>query len=808
MKTLLNGRTTGSLFAIAMLLGFVMPTSAQVQLDVTSASTSFENYYKHKLGTDYFQSLHPRLHVLDISTSCRATAYYDPDDAIANFHIKVYMHISINKLHYFGKDKGTQHTASLSEITDPSRFRAYSRARFYLDTRFGRTKAELEYLTLSNGETKELLLTNYLLDVWRASKADLKKRGNENPTNEEIYRHLQPELKIESFSNPNIQPENLIIAWLEKGSADEAGGETPTSSNEPVAGMTSAQRSQLVQQNIQQVSEAEQEAQQPESEPAKKTVKKSSTSSSGDSENSTSSESQKTSSANIDEQAYREELERVRQEEERKREEVRQNQQHYDALKQQSYDNSRDAAAMSAAALLVHYYLGKVLYKVDNTSYKSIYRDWAPRTRMTFGYGLSIHSLQASFNNLERNSGSTSHESRLMNRPTIDLSFNLDHWSVTSSNFGLGYHFGLSAGHGFLFETYKLRSDLGIKTHLGPLVFNTYSEFGRLNFNTWIDPTEEAEEKIFYVNSKVETGVRFGKNGNDHNLLLVIQRPMISHSDKKLGFGGKYEGGSSNGLRFIAEFISLPSAYGGPAPEDAGAAFQLNLGVYKSLDWYQKPFINNYDKRALYKANRDKTWFVATNAKLTYGSIYMDDFGEYLQRLRPNLEFQVLVEKNIHIRDGWYANVGGGTTLLRRFDVRATSVLASGMSSSKPLSVGKLTLDFPIGVLYTFKPKTKDDWNPWLAFNSEMVVNLANLVVPGYHTDEGREYITTDRAETLKSEQKLIYPMLQLGMGVDYYYNLSKRLRWGLYYQLAPFSVYQTWGYHPHGIVFSVKYSI
>lgn len=169
-----------------------------------------------------------------------------------------------------------------------------------------------------------------------------------------------------------------------------------------------------------------------------------------------------------EEQARTQQLEQKRRkieaEERRKEEEKQKNLQRYNQLKQQSNQNMRSASNAGMAALLVHYFIGKQIYSVENTDIKSLKADFAPMHSLQFGYGLSMNSINAYYKNLQ-SSGSTTSGAKIMNAPTIDLNIGYEFWGLQSHKWGIGFFGNVAAGHGILFQNFKLASQLGVKTY-------------------------------------------------------------------------------------------------------------------------------------------------------------------------------------------------------------------------------------------------------------------------------------------------------------------------------------------------------
>lgn len=190
-------------------LGFPMAGFAQ-HVDVTSLISHLHNYVKHDIGIGEFREIHPNLRVLDISVNARADVqYYDAGSP----SVRIYLQFYFEDFSYTD-NYGRLINAEISEIADPSRFSASFKAYYYLNTKFGKTPTSYVFQRVIHGKEDDGLITS-LGDVWYASKEELIKGGNNNPSNVEIFRNLQASVQVAKFSEGSVNPRSEIRKFIE-----------------------------------------------------------------------------------------------------------------------------------------------------------------------------------------------------------------------------------------------------------------------------------------------------------------------------------------------------------------------------------------------------------------------------------------------------------------------------------------------------------------------------------------------------------------------------------------------------------------
>lgn len=475
------------------------------------------------------------------------------------------------------------------------------------------------------------------------------------------------------------------------------------------------------------------------------------------------------------------------------------------AKKQQLQEQKYAAATeLSVAALLIHYYIGTLLYSAKNNDVAAEYQNYCSNFNMRFGYGGSYVPITTKGEDV----GSY----------TIDMNFGYEWAPVYSKNFGFSIFADVAAGHSIAFTEFKLGASGGIKTHLGPIAYNYRQNWMKVFYNDWLNSsnTSDEMEKFVYSYGRNEIGLTFNNEHFNVDALFLLKRDNDPNNEKKFLKGGRIELYKPNGIRFFAEYMQLKQRLGNYqnniVSEDS--PFLVSLGVLNNFNYFGDTYLNDYSGKYINKRlQKKKTFFFSLNSKFTRGTMFLGEEGDTISQSNMDLDLQILFEKEILLYNGLYGTIGGGISGSRGFKGDFVSLSKSTINHpfySGDFKYSSATFDIPVGILY--KVKTLDKYNVsfWSAFKAEFVIPMFYYNVQGSKRPNGEIIeLSETQLEYFNSIKKTNYTMLQIGFGVEHYINLYSKMRWGIFYEIAPKSIFQEPViYKPNGFIFKASMTL
>lgn len=503
-------------------------------------------------------------------------------------------------------------------------------------------------------------------------------------------------------------------------------------------------------------------------------------------------------------------INKIREQERQKEQERKRKQKLYQQRQEQTKQNMSDATELSAAAILLHLYLGKVLYSIKNSDGNGQYQDWSNRFNMRFGYGISNHTMFVN----EKHITYGNNTSRVADVVTLNLNYGIEWSPLHSKHVGFSTFADVYAGHGFLFQNFKWGASAGIKTHLGPIGYNYRINSVEINHGNWIDADIIAKEKVKSVYGRHEMGLSYVSStlGVDILYLLRNNNPVID--EDKISHGLRVEVYKPNALRFYVEMSEAPVILGRATSsvDSERVPSILKFGVLNNLSWFGNTYANNYNTKALAKHLQNKNTFISIGLKLQGGDITIGDGTQNVdtfQRTVSNVNIQGLIEHEFKIVDNMFLSVGGGLSAFRGFKGRRHN---SGINTyntfgqNRNINFSSFTFDIPLGIVYKTDPIADLNYSFWSSFKADIVVPLG-YIYP-YEKDEFGYSETIDEEE-LDGIKNSAYTILKVGIGLEYYINLSTKFRWGVFYEFAPSSIYKNdANYYPNGLALKAAISL
>lgn len=503
---------------------------------------------------------------------------------------------------------------------------------------------------------------------------------------------------------------------------------------------------------------------------------------------------------------YDSELEKIRQQERAEKQEQERKAQEYQQRQIQTKENMNKAAEMSVAALLLHFYFGKILYAIENDDPKARYQEWASDFNVHFGYQISNHNIYVNERTITYGNNST----RIADATTLDLGFGMEWSPLHSKNVGFSTFADIYGGHGFLFTHFKWGYAGGFKTHLGPIAYNYRINGVEVFHDNWIDADLIAEEKAKSTWGRHEVGIARKSSGINFDILWTITPKSPFVQEEKYLHGVRVEIYKSNGLRFFTEFSESENILGkrNQAAETLRTPTVFQIGVWNNLNWFGTTYANNYDKKVLFKHLDKKTWYLSFSMKQNSGDIMVGsgEFVDTLSRTYNDYNYQALIEKEFKIIDNMYLSVGAGGTIFRGFDGVYTYKIApdNPINESNTINFNTFTADFPIGIMFNSEPIGNYHYSIIGGVKADLTVPVA-YNPPTFKDELGfNEKLDEDGFNEIK---KSFYVMYKAEFGFEYYISTKQKFRWTLLYEFPTNSIFEApVQFYPNG--FGLKASI
>ena len=434
-----------------------------------------------------------------------------------------------------------------------------------------------------------------------------------------------------------------------------------------------------------------------------------------------------------------------------------QRQQEY--YRQQTRQNTQKAAELGAAALLLHYAVGTLIYSgMGNEAYENTHKGNAPHMQLKLGYGGSYLPV------------------RILNEDahtvTIDLTAGMEYDFVYGENYGLGLSTQVMAGH--LIEQFRFDYEFGAKAFAGLENIKLYSSYSvgkrHLWHNGWIDAstTDESEKEWRY--GRFAIGPRLSWNDNREHLDLLFNRDY-QQGDEEAYHAYRIEYWKHHRVRVFGEYGELPMG-GDPLP-------YFSLGVHRTWDMFKDgPTRHSFGsmRQQLYSKNK---WVISfLNPVLSWGELSNEDVA--LSSERPNLAINLItVEKEVDVTEDFSLSLGAGFTSLRGITGSMEYLSGEpfmpdveGMTYPGHLHTFSMAeIDLPVGAQYYLYSSGISRY--WTAVKFQPSLNL------GMYRGKVLE---PEEISGIASGSNFNY---KFGMGVDLPYSPKSDFRLGCYYTLT-----------------------
>lgn len=454
-----------------------------------------------------------------------------------------------------------------------------------------------------------------------------------------------------------------------------------------------------------------------------------------------------------------EEEERLRREEE-ERQRLERQRKFYEEKDKIRQNNQNTANSLGSQALLVHYALGKIIYKnIGEDRYSNIYK--GNNYKLNFHAGYTFTSIPTYFNSSRQSydGNRMSYSNKTINDQTgtFELNGGFEFWPFYGEQYGLGVGGTISLGHGLLFQQFSAFTNARIQGFAGSRKFKIFGEFSvgnrAVKNNAWIEPLELGSGRTGFFYQRLKLGPRlnfesdfFGNTKGVIDILPIFELPSFSKNNilgpininwlPGLAINLSYD----NRLQFFTEYF-WSYQRGGEVEYSfskratfAGKFFKI--GVLRNFDFFGESI--KAMPVVVSKNFRDKTKFQYINFfGPTFGLV--KDRTEQLMQAKPLVGFKVAYFKDYPFRKSINSTMGFGILLNNGgFAVSTNNDLYKFVFSG---------IYFPVGIrAYVFEDMGIKNWisvslnNNLLIFRNATI--LANRPFP-LSVDNFHRYLPT-----------------------------------------------------------------
>ncbi|PHR49183.1 MAG: hypothetical protein COA32_03795 [Fluviicola sp.] len=431
--------------------------------------------------------------------------------------------------------------------------------------------------------------------------------------------------------------------------------------------------------------------------------------------------------------------------------------------------NTEAAAQMGAAAIVVHYLFGKIIYDQisDVSPYKSNNKGAGMRHHFESGYGFSLIPY--------KNDGMTA---------TIDLGIGYRYDILTSKHGHFGVTTNVLGGH--LLEEYRLDYGVGIQSSIGSKVFKIISEvnFSRrmIKHSSWIDAGSNYENKIIWKYNRFNIGSRFSWKNQTRYLDFLFgfnsfKRNGVRYPSYRFSFQ------VNNRYKIFTEYARLASENQGSNTTESLPYFQF--GFYRTWDSYNSGSLDyTFDQLSSVKSNNN--WYISMiNPVISWGEIQNTKTKASLDSYFNTAISLFTIEKELQLSNNFSLSAGIGLAWGRGFKgeldleninnieffEKNSEAYHLSNSSIHPSSINTFSIseiDFPLGLTYYLTQGGVNRF--WLGTQYQPSVNLGTRL-RGYETNH-----------ELNGFSKKMNNNFKLGFGLDLAKSNKLLYRIGLYH--------------------------
>jgi hypothetical protein len=438
---------------------------------------------------------------------------------------------------------------------------------------------------------------------------------------------------------------------------------------------------------------------------------------------------------------------------------------------EQTKKNTEIAASAGVMAILVHTYIGKLIYTGIPSDENNHWTHTSPHMQMALGYGFGVVPYFQRFGRTDDRFTGGSQNSIF----TIDLNGRMNFNFLMAENYGLGVSGNATFGH--LLEDYKVEYGFGALGYVGHKNLKLLAEYQKqyVDFThySWIDASSRTSAKVHYKVSRLAAGPRISwgdGQGSNLDLLVALDKNTMEQEEvpnelygsggpEVYTYGGKIQFWKQNVGLFYAEIFEVPSF-------DNEQHFMFKAGYLKSLDaFFAKPQVP-FNKVVQRHQSRHKLVLSVANPIISWGTLNTsrDTVSSFSNGLGLKL---IELEKELNITSFLALSGGVGMSIGRSFQVARpfsnASVGNAGYPREPSYIARGLEADLPLGIqLYPFKRLTSA---VWLSGKYQLSYTLYNL-------NEDLNEVELNPFSTT----------LRLGLGYDIAWSDKNSYRVGVYY--------------------------
>lgn len=439
---------------------------------------------------------------------------------------------------------------------------------------------------------------------------------------------------------------------------------------------------------------------------------------------------------------------------------------------EQTRRNTELAASAGVAAILIHTYIGKLIYTGIPHDKNIRWTHLSPHVNMSLGYGFGVLPFHKKFGATEDayNGGK---ESSVF---TIDLNYRAQFDFIMAENYGLGATGNVSFGH-FL-EEYKTEYGMGAIGYLGHKNFKLLAKFQSqyVNFfhSSWIDASSKTSADLQYNIRRIAIGPRisWGK-GQSSNLDLLLAADKIRLEQEGIprsliyGLEGPEQYTLGAKLQFWQQSSGLFYAEAYEAPNVSGEKhYMFKAGYLRSFDaFFNKP-LHSFEEVLSRYQKKNKVVVSIMNPLISWGQIesvnrtdssYAHGFGFKLIEVEKELDLLPFLS----LSAGLGISMGRGFNVARELDFTNPDNQPNYLNPPPTISRG-IEADLPLGLqFYLYRGLVSSFW-----LSSKYQISYQLYDTQGF---------TTDINEPISNA-------IRLGLGYDFAWSKNSSYRAGLYY--------------------------
>lgn len=482
--------------------------------------------------------------------------------------------------------------------------------------------------------------------------------------------------------------------------------------------------------------------------------------------------------------------------------------------KQQEITNERlgSASEMGAAALMLHYAIGKLVYgTVGNDNNESFYNGNSYKLGLKYGYGVTSAPTfyNSSYSVYDGNTFSTNDQTENYQTFTLDFNGEVNFWGTMGENFGWGGYVRGSAGHGILFENFQISGEVGARGYVGGKVLRIRGEYASGFRDFTVSPWIIADElgsgvDAYYGYQKISLGPSFAFksdwDGTKKYSQLSLMATFLNPDFNVNGFsntpfilrwsnGLKLNYNISHRLDFSVDYMwhyyrAGEVEYGFDEDATARGHF-VNATVLRNFDVYGKTaHANSYSSSKAEMTKNNQWWINIANPVIGWAK----PIDTTIFTSAPTLGVvPVMISKDLGINDWLGFEIGAGAQVFTGAKFRIhndfNTANLNGQTFSPTTEIKMVNYGAQVPIMFTASNYFNTINKYWIKGGIQLEGNYNQVFWKG-NSDESTFELIEDTELPFFQNKYLI------GVGMDYLVGKTSKIRTGVIYaaNMKPFT--------------------